>query len=191
MTDKPSNAEETEIAQDSVFNSAENAEKAEHQVESTPESELKRQLEEAEKRALMCQADLENFRRRKNRESADQLKYANLPLLQNLLGIVDNLERALESARNEPAEASALQQGVEMVFSQLQLALENAGCVRMESVGQVFDPNIHEAIMMQPGEAPANTIVVEALAGYRLHDRVVRPAKVIISTGSAELPGTS
>ena len=191
MTEKPSNAEETEIAQDSVFNSAENAEQADHQVESTPASELKRQLEEAEKRALLCQADLENFRRRKNRESADQLKYANLPLLQNLLGIVDNLERALESARNEPAETSALQQGVEMVFSQLQLALENAGCVRMESVGQVFDPNIHEAIMMQPGEAPANTIVVEALAGYRLHDRVVRPAKVIISTGSAELPGTS
>lgn len=191
MTDKPSNAKETEIAQDSVFRNAQKAGQEDFQVEKTPESELKRQLEEAEKRALLCQADLENFRRRKNRESADLLKYANLPLLQNLLEIVDNLERALESARNESAETSSLQQGVEMVFSQLQLALENAGCVRIESVGQEFDPNVHEAIMMQPDEAPANTIIVEAQSGYRLHDRVVRPAKVIISTGSAESPGSS
>lgn len=188
MSDKNSNAEETELEQDSDFDGTDNTATPDDGPDGTVESELRQQLEEAKKRALLYQADLENFRRRKNRESAEQLKFANLPLLQNLLEILDNFERALESARNEPAETSSLQQGVEMVFSQLQLALENAGCVRIESVGQVFDPNVHEAIMMKPDEAAPNTIVGEAQPGFRLHDRVIRPAKVIVSTGPGDKP---
>ncbi len=183
MTDKRTNAQETGLEQEPDFSNLEKPDQPELEIAAATDVDLKGQLEEAEKRVLLCQADLENFRRRKNRESADQLKYANLPLLQNLLSIVDNLERALVAARNETAETSSLQKGVEMVFSQLQLALENAGCIRIECVGKVFDPHVHEAIMMQPADAPANTIIVEAQPGYRLHDRVIRPAKVIISTG--------
>jgi len=74
-----------------------------------------------------------------------------------------------------------------LVRTQLLATLESQGCKRIESVGQVFDPNVHEAIQMQPDEnAPQNTIIMEAQSGFLLHDRVVRPAKVIISTGPAK-----
>lgn len=145
---------------------------------------LKAKLAEAEKRVLLGQADLENFRRRKAKESQDQIKYASLPLCNALLEVVDNLDRALESAETE-ADAASLKQGVEMVADQLQGTLSNHGCQKMETVGQPFDPNLHEAIQMQVSDEPANTILMEVQTGYKLHDRVVRPAKVIISKGPA------
>lgn len=146
---------------------------------------LKQQLADAEKRALLYQADLENFRRRKAKESQDAVKYASMPLINGLLLVLDNLDRALESAAAEE-HASSLKEGVELVRTQLLAALESNGCKRIESVGQVFDPNVHEAIQMQPDKnAPQNTIIMEAQSGFLLHDRVVRPAKVIISTGPA------
>ncbi len=145
---------------------------------------LQEQLAEAEKRALLQQADSENFRRRKSREAQEQVKYASLPLINGLLDVMDNLNRALDSAADE-TEGSSLREGVKMVAAQLEAMLKNHGCVKIETVGQVFDPNLHEAIQMQPAEEPANTIVLEAQAGFKLHDRVVRPPKVIVSTGPA------
>lgn len=147
---------------------------------------LRQQLEEAEKKALLYQADLDNFRRRKNRESAEQLKYANLPIIQDLLGVLDNFERALQTARSGGG-GDSLQQGVEMVLLQLRSVLEGAGCKPIESVGAPFDPNIHESLEMRASPLPANTIIEESQPGYRLHDRVIRPAKVVISSG----PGNS
>lgn len=146
----------------------------------TPASQQR--LREAEKKLAIAQADLENFRKRKNRETAEQIRYASLPLLESLLEVLDNLERALESARNESG-ASSLAEGVEMVRSQLLASLEAHGCVRIVALGEVFDPNLHEAIRMQGDPAPANTIIFETQPGYKLYDRVIRPAKVIISTG--------
>ena len=147
--------------------------------------DLKQKVVEAEKKALIYQADLENFRRRKSKEMQDALKFAAMPLITSLLQVLDNLDRALESAAADDA-ASSLRQGVELVRTQLVDALEAQGCQRIEALGQVFDPNFHEAIQMQPHpEAPANTIILEAQSGFKLHDRVVRPAKVIISTGPA------
>jgi molecular chaperone GrpE len=152
---------------------------------SRTEPDLRAELEAAEKKALMYQADLENFRRRKNRETAEHLKYACLPLIASLLEVADNLTRALESAQTEQADSSSLHQGVEMVCGQLQTILENYGCVRIEAVGQQFDPNLHDAIQMQPADEEPNTVIFEAQSGYRLHDRVIRPVKVIVSTGPA------
>ncbi len=148
--------------------------------------DLIRRAEEAEKKALLCQADLENFRRRKNRESAELLKYANLPLIESLLEVVDNLSRALESSPPGTNEPSSLYQGVEMVCGQLQTILENHGCVRIQALGQPFDPNLHEAIRTEPSDTAANTVIAEVQSGYKLRDRIVRPAKVIISTGPAD-----
>lgn len=147
--------------------------------------DLKQQVADAEKRSLIYQADLENFRRRKSKEMQDALKYAAMPLITSLLQVLDNLDRALESAAADDS-ASSLREGVELVRTQLFDALESQGCQRIEALGQVFDPNFHEAIQMQPHpEAAANTIILEAQSGFKLHDRVVRPAKVIISTGPA------
>jgi molecular chaperone GrpE len=147
---------------------------------------LQERLASAEKRALLYQADLENFRRRKSRETRDALKYASLPLIESLLQVLDNLDRALDSAANEEESSSSLREGVELVRTQLLAALESQGCRKIEALGQVFDPNVHEAIQMQPAEEAANTIIMEVQTGYLLHDRVVRPARVIISTGPAQ-----
>ncbi len=146
----------------------------------------KQQVAEAEKRALIYQADLENFRRRKSKETQDALKYAAMPLINSLLQVLDNLDRALASAAADDS-ASSLREGVELVRTQLVDALGAQGCQRIETLGQLFDPNVHEAIQMQPApQAAANTIILEAESGFKLHDRVVRPAKVIISTGPAK-----
>jgi molecular chaperone GrpE len=147
---------------------------------------LKSKLSEMEKLALRYQADLDNFRKRTRSQTNEQIKYAAMPLLTELLESVDNLNRATEAAQTE-SEGSGLLQGVTMVATQLQGLLEKNGCQVIESVGQPFDPNCHQAVQMQPSEEhPANTVMHEIRTGYKLHDRVIRPAQVFVSTGPAE-----
>ena len=163
---------------------------AEEFVEATtdsPEEEsiesLKDQLAEMEKAALRYQADLENFRKRTRTQMDEQIKYASLPLLTELIESVDNLNRATESAETE-GEGSGLLQGVTMVATQLSSLMEKHGCKAIKSVGQPFDPNFHQAVQMQPSdEFPANTVMHEIRSGFKLHDRVIRPAQVFVSTG--------
>lgn len=144
---------------------------------------LKQQLAEMEKAALRHQADLENFRKRNRAQMDEQIKYASLPLLTELLESVDNLNRATESAESE-GESSSLLQGVTMVATQLGSLLEKHGCQIIESVGHPFDPNCHQAVQMQPSdEFPANTVMHEIRSGFKLFDRVIRPAQVFVSTG--------
>jgi molecular chaperone GrpE len=145
-------------------------------------SQWRRRAEAAEKKALMYQADLENFRKRKNRETAEQLRFASLPLITSLISVLDNLERAVEAAQSGADANQPLLEGVVMVVNQLRDVLERNGCVRMESVGQPFDPTQHEAIQTQPGDEP-NIVLQEVQPGYRMYDRVVRPARVIVSSG--------
>ncbi len=146
---------------------------------------LQRQLHDAEKKALRYQADMDNFRRRARRESEEQLRYATSPLLVDLLDAFDNLQRALESTNTNDAESPVVV-GVKMVADQLNGILERHHCKLIESVGQPFDPNLHQAVqMMQSDDQPANHILHELRSGFRLHERVLRPAQVIVSTGSA------
>ena len=144
---------------------------------------LTKQLADAEKRVLMAHADMENYRKRARRDMQEQAKYASLELMNELLESVDNLQRALESNQSE-SNSDGLAAGVQMVLQQISHTLEKHGCQRIESVGQVFDPNLHQAVQMQPSEAhPANVVSQEFRAGFRLHDRVIRPAQVMVSTG--------
>ncbi len=144
---------------------------------------LRQKLSEMEKAALRHQADMENFRKRTRTQMDEQLKYASLPLLTELLESVDNLNRASESAETE-SESSGLLQGVTMVAAQLSSLLDKQGCKAIESVGHPFDPNFHQAVQMQPSdEYPTNTVILEIRSGFRLHDRVIRPAQVFVSTG--------
>lgn len=144
---------------------------------------LQSQLQEAEEKALRYQAELDNFRRRTRRELEEQLKYACLPLINELLEVQDNLQRALDAVTE--TAPSSLAQGVQMVAMQLTTLLESKGCQRIETIGCPFDPNAHQAAQMQfSREVAANHVIGELRAGYRLHERVIRPAQVVISKGA-------
>ena len=140
-------------------------------------------LIEANEKVLRIQAELDNFRKRARRELDDSLKYAQLPLARDLLMVLDNLNLALNAAADNDA-ASGLAEGVKMVADQLINALNNHQIYAIEAVGHPFDPNQHEAIQMESSEEyDANTVSREVRSGYRLHDRVIRPAQVFVSTG--------
>lgn len=143
-------------------------------------------VQEAERQVLLAHAELENFRKRMQREADQQLKYSNLPLLRDLLDVVDNLNRAADAARADTANTGALLSGVEMVGQQLQNVLAKYGCKPVTAVGSEFDPNVHEAIAQMPSaDYAAGLVAQEVAVGYVLHDRVVRPSSVIVSTGPA------
>lgn len=147
--------------------------------------QLQDQLKEAEKRVLMAQADLENFRRRVRRESQDQIKYASAGLMTDLLEPVDNLHRAIDAYRLDP-NGDGLRDGVNLVLGQIKETLTKHGCKPIDAAGQPFDPNRHQALQMQPSdEWPANTVMQDLRPGFQLHDRVLRPSQVFVSTGPA------
>ena len=148
------------------------------------EASLKLELAQANERALRAQAELENFRKRIYRDTDQQLKFATVGLLKDILEVSDNLARALDAASSSEA-SSGVAQGIKMVQSQLLTVLGKHNCQPIESMGKPFDPNFHEALTQMPSsEYPAGTIVQELRKGYMLHDRVVRPSQVILSSGA-------
>jgi len=150
--------------------------------------DLQEKLAESEKKVLLAHADLENFRRRNLRESADRIKYASLGLMNDALEAVDNLQRAIEAYEKDP-NGDGLAEGVKLVAQQVTTVLEKHGCKKIDSVGQTFDPNLHQALQMQASEDfEANTVMMDLRTGYRLHDRVVRPSQVFVSTGKPAAP---
>jgi molecular chaperone GrpE len=147
------------------------------------EPDLANELAAANDRALRLHAEMQNLRNRTSREIADERKYAALPILRDLLPVVDNIDRAIESAE-KAGEAEKLLEGFRLVRQQLATALSSNSCELIAADGQPFDPNIHQAILHQPSaEVPAGTVTMVTQAGYKLHDRVVRPAQVIVSSG--------
>lgn len=149
------------------------------------ELSLEVQLAEANVRTLRLQAELDNFRKRAFRQMEDERKYAVVPLLRDILTVVDNLERAIHAAEKNENSAGLLE-GVRMVDQQLAAVLKKHECLPIEAAGKPFDPNQHEAIAQQPSdEFAAGTVAAIAQTGYQLHDRVVRPTQVLVSTGPA------
>jgi molecular chaperone GrpE len=138
-------------------------------------------LREAEDRVLRVQAELENFRKRSQREFDDARRYREIDVLRDLLPVLDNVRRAIE-ASGRTTDVETLRSGFEMTAQQLEKLLDAHGCRRIDTDGIVFDPAVHDVILEQevPGAA-AGTIVGVASQGYRLHDRVVRPAQVIVA----------
>ena len=146
---------------------------------------LTSQLADAKKRELLNVADMENFRKRTRQNTQEQLRYASLPVMNDVLEAADNLQRAVGSAESD-ADSGSLLEGVKMVAQQISSILEKHGCQKIETVGQPFDPNCHEAVQMQASdEFPANTVMLEVRTGFKLHDRVIRTAQVFVSTGPA------
>ncbi len=144
---------------------------------------LEQQLAEAVDRELKAQAELENFRKRIYRETEQTIKYASLPLMRDLLEVLDNLTRATEAATNAP-DVSGLLDGVRMVQQQMIAVFAKYHCKPIPGLGHPFDPNVHQAISQSPSDTyEAGQVMLEASNGYMLHDRVVRPSHVIVSTG--------
>ena len=137
---------------------------------------------------LRAMAETENLRRRAQREREDSVKYAAAPVVRDLLGVADNLQRALESVPQELSEENEqvknLRLGVEMTQKELQAVFERHNIRTIDPLGEKLDPHLHEAMFeLEDPEKPAGTVVQVVQAGYRLHDRLLRPARVGISKG--------
>jgi molecular chaperone GrpE len=127
-------------------------------------------------------ADFENYQKRARRDQEAERKYAQMPLAGDLLQALDNLERAIGAA-GQAGDKGPLAQGVGMVQTQLLDALKRHGVTRMDAQGKPFDPNLHQAVQQQPSaEHPPQTVLQVLEPGYLLHERVLRPARVIVST---------
>src|SRR5437899_7672829 len=133
--------------------------------------------------ALRTQADFENYKKRASRERDEGIKYANRTLLERLIPIVDNFELGLSAAR-EDGERSPIYSGMSMVLKQLTDFLTENGLEPIDAVGKQFDPNLQEAIGHEPNdEVPEGRVIRQTRRGYRLKDRLLRPAAVVVSSG--------
>lgn len=150
------------------------------------EIEVAAQLAFERDRVLRLQAEMENLRSRTAREIAEHQRYAAMPLVRDLLPVVDNVERAIGAAQ-QSGDTTSLLEGFQLVHQQLLTVLQQHHCRPIVPQGEPFDPQYHEAILQQPNaEVPAHHVAHVAQVGYVLHDRVVRPAQVIISSGPAQ-----
>jgi molecular chaperone GrpE len=154
---------------------------------------LRTQLQTAEQKrdeyldlAQRTRADFENYQKRMQRDLAQERRYAQMPLASDLLTAIDNLERATAAAE-QAGEKGPLVQGVAMVHGQLLDILRRHGVTRIEALGQPFDPNLHQAVMQQPSkEHPPMTVVQVLEPGYTIHERVLRPARVAVSSAQEQ-----
>src|ERR1044072_2997863 len=135
--------------------------------------------------ALRSQADFENYKKRAAREKEDAIKYANSSLLQRLVSILENFELDLAAAKTEAAQ-SPIYSGMVLVQKQLNDLLEENGLQAIEAEGKKFDSNLHEAIAHEASNVPEETVIRQARRGYRFNDRLLRPARVVVSSGPSK-----
>ncbi|MFY8201508.1 MAG: nucleotide exchange factor GrpE [Pirellula staleyi] len=191
-SDKNSNHDESTAtnasASDSIFESLEGDSFRAASGSESPEQIvdlLEQQVSDLRERELKAQAELENFRKRLLRDTEQQLKYALLPFVRDIVEVVDNLNRATEAGASK-GNTDGLIAGVKLVQQQFQQVLAKYSCAPIEALGKSFDPNFHQAIAQQPSaEYAAGMVMLETSVGYLMYDRVVRPSMVIVSTGPA------
>jgi len=141
-----------------------------------------RQLEDTVALLKHTQADFENYQKRAARERDSERKYAVAPLARDLLPALDNLQRAMDAAR-QVGETGPLAQGVAATQAQIVQILGRHGITPIEAQDQPFDPNRHEAVMQRPSaDHPPGTVVQVLQTGFQMHDRILRPASVVVST---------
>ncbi len=130
---------------------------------------------------LRAKADYQNFQRRAAIERSEGVRYANADVMKSMLSVMDDFERSLEAAKSSD-DLKALVDGIHLIYDNLSQALRAHGLESIEALHQPFDPNVHEAMLQQPSaEHPPGTVVEQIANGYRLRDRVLRPARVIVS----------
>lgn len=175
------------IVQDEVIQEHEDQQKP---SEPSPENESEAQIKAAEakskesyERLLRVSAEFENYKKRSAREADNFRKFANESILKDLLSVADNLERAVQSSSEVGEDGkSCIAEGVELTLKEILRVLERYGVKSIDAVGKPFDPAFHEAMMQEINEELAeNTVLKEFQKGYTLHERLLRPAMVIVS----------
>ena len=158
-------------------------EKAAEQPAPSAEEILKQQLADANDRNLRLMAEFENFRRRNAKEQLELIETANGKLLEKLSEVQDNFERAFAS-ENKAKDLEAFEKGMQMIYNQFAKVLTDAGLEQIDPTGKEFDPNLHEALMQQPSETiPEGHVVTVFQKGYKLKNKILKTAKVIVSSG--------
>lgn len=143
--------------------------------------ELKEQLASEKDRVLRLSAEFENYKKRKERESDEFKKFANETIFRQLLTVVDNLERAISSAK-ENLDDKSLLEGVKLTYKEIIKLFETFNVKVVEAENQLFDPNFHQAVTQEEtNDFPDNTVTKVLQKGYLLNDRLIRPAMVIVS----------
>ena len=175
----PQEAERAEEAE----TASEEASAGSAEGEAASEEDPALELERTQDRLLRLQADFENFRRRALKERTEAHQYGHQNFVKDLLLTVDNLDRAIDHAlKSEEGDLDGLLKGVDLVRRDLLTALARNGVAPIEAVGKAFDPAHHEAVAQVPDASVApNTVTEELQKGYRLRDRLLRPARVIVS----------
>ncbi|SDB98006.1 molecular chaperone GrpE [Pelagirhabdus alkalitolerans] len=167
-----------EAEQELVSDTDEQKEEAE---EISELDQVKKEKEDLQDKYVRLQAEYDNFRKRTQREKAADLKYKSQSVVEQLLPVVDNFERALE-AKPDDDTVTTFYEGMEMIYRQLEQVLESEGVEEIKTVGEAFDPNVHQAVLqVEDDNYDSNVVVEEMQKGYRLKDRVIRPAMVKVN----------
>ncbi len=149
----------------------------------------KAEADEYRDRMLRMAAELDNFKKRSAREMDDLRKYATENLIRQLLTVVDNLERAIESTA--PEDDQGIRDGVLLTLQEIMKILERHHVTPIEALGEPFDPVYHQAMSQEPSaDQPPNTVIKEFQKGYLIHDRLLRPAMVVVSKAAESGPAT-
>jgi len=141
--------------------------------------------------ALRARAELSNYQKRAEKDRIEFARYANAGLLKALLPILDNLERVIQTGEKTDGNAKALLDGVQLILDQFQKTLRDYHVETIAAEDQPFDPQIHEAMMERPSDHAERVVLQELAKGYKLYDRVLRPAKVIVSKPAATTETTA
>jgi molecular chaperone GrpE len=191
VTDEAKDRQAVEVDEtvDSVVDT-DDAENVTAQIAPEPEA-LQEQLEETRDRLMRLAAEFENYKKRMERERSRLLKYAGENILRDLLATVDNIDRAVEqgsaAADDDSKKLVAMLEGLALTRKGLMATMERYGVEPLASVGQQFNPDEHDAMVMEPSdEVPSNHVLQEFARGYRFKDRVLRHARVVVSSGPAQ-----
>jgi molecular chaperone GrpE len=153
--------------------------------EAAPAADSAAELEKFRDLAMRTAADFDNYRKRAVREKEDAIRYANSSLLEELLPVIDNFELGLEAAKTAPG-AEVILQGLGMVARQFRDFLSSAGLEEVKTAGATFDPQVMEGVGHEPDpKVPEGHVIRQTRRGYKLRDRLLRPASVIVSKGPA------
>lgn len=145
---------------------------------------LREEVARQEQETLRQIAEVRNIQQRLQREKSEALRFASAEIVRDLLVVMDDLDRSLGAVKSG-ADAAALAEGVRIVNDHFMKVLKARGVESIPAVGQPFDPSLHEALMQQPSaEVPAGNVIQEVQKGYRMHERVLRPTRVIVSSGA-------
>ena len=174
---------QAEAPADAADSAAAAEQPAEPESTESAEDVLKAELAAANDRNLRLMAEFDNYRRRTPKEQLEHIETANGKLLEKLSEVQDNFERAFAS-ENKAQDLEAFEKGMQMIYNQFAKILTDAGLEQIDPTGAEFDPNMHEALMQQPSETvPEGHVVTVFQKGYKLKNKILKTAKVIVSSG--------